>query len=277
MCKVIALMGKMGKARGITQGKRFSRLRCSRRRKSCWNGGKRFLLTAVSQSQTPYSPAEQNFFSDRHAEHLLQIPLVAGNSIVGLLTIYRTAEQASFNQRDSRFAQAMAVQTAVSLQNATLAHRTRTQVNRLNSLNRISRDLSAAQSLREMYETIRAQLLPIVNATGCLHFTGQRRQTTRYLELPLRTWHRSRPLQHSPLAPEQRADRARLANPPPPAHQLPHRYGSVACQHRFLLCWRRDERMVGGSRDLCGQFVGHVGHRKTKRMPPRLMKRSRSY
>ena len=121
------------------------------------------LLTADHDTLTP---AEQTFLSSRQAHQMLELPLLAGDTVLGLVTLYRTAEQSLFDDRDIRFAQAMAVQTAVSLQNTSLTTRAQEQVTQLNTLNRISRNLSAAQTMRDMYETIRRELLAIVNATG---------------------------------------------------------------------------------------------------------------
>ncbi len=123
------------------------------------------LLTADQEPQT-LTPAEQTFLSSRQAHQMLELPLLAGDTVLGFVTLYSTAEQPLFDERDIRFAQAMAIQTAVSLQNTSLTTRAQEQVTQLNTLNRISRNLSAAQKMRDMYETIRRELLAIVNATG---------------------------------------------------------------------------------------------------------------
>lgn len=121
------------------------------------------LISADHQTLTT---AVRTFLENRQAHSLLELPLLAGDTVLGLVTLYRTAEQPPFNERDIRFAQAMSVQTAVALQNSSLTNRAQEQVTQLNTLNRISRNLSAAQTMRDMYETIRRELLAIVNATG---------------------------------------------------------------------------------------------------------------
>ena len=124
--------------------------------------------TAVSRhhTSTALSPAERTLFAQNGQTTFLEIPLIANQITLGLLTLYRGNQQLGFNDLELRLAQAMASQTASALQNGLLAERTRTQVTQLSSLNRLSRRLTLANSLREIFETVRQELLDLTNATG---------------------------------------------------------------------------------------------------------------
>ena len=111
------------------------------------------------------STAEQKLFKETGQTTSLEIPLVANQMTLGLVSLYRPT-LGGFNAAETRLAQAMASQTASALQNGLLAERTRTQVTQLSSLNRLSRQLTLANSLRDVFETVRHEVLSLTHSTG---------------------------------------------------------------------------------------------------------------
>lgn len=112
--------------------------------------------------------AEKNLFTESGLGHCLIAPLVSGNTILGAVEIYRRPDKPNFDEKDTRYAQAMADQTAVALQNAILATRARTQVSQLSTLNRISRQLSLAIEPHDIFEAVQRELLSLTKATSLI-------------------------------------------------------------------------------------------------------------
>jgi GAF domain-containing protein/HAMP domain-containing protein len=96
----------------------------------------------------------------------LEVPLVAGNEAIGILALYRPAEQPSFIPQEIRLVQAMANQTATALNNATLASDARARVAELSTLYRISQALSLAPDLKSVMDSAREEIMSLTNATG---------------------------------------------------------------------------------------------------------------
>lgn len=96
----------------------------------------------------------------------LAVPLVRGAEAVGMLTLFRGAEQPAFQPTEVRLIQAMATQTAVALDNATLASQTQAQVAQLSTINRVSSLLSVSSSLKEVFEGARREIMSLIEATG---------------------------------------------------------------------------------------------------------------
>lgn len=96
----------------------------------------------------------------------LMAPLVTGNKAIGILALYRSAEQPPFTPQEIRLVQAMANQTATALNNATLTSAARARVAELSTLYRISQALSLAPDLKSVLGGAQEEIMSLTNATG---------------------------------------------------------------------------------------------------------------
>jgi GAF domain-containing protein len=96
----------------------------------------------------------------------VHIPLLYGNETVGIAHIFRSGDGSGFSPEDIKFAQTMANETAVAIENALLTTEAQARVAQLNMLNRISSILSLSPTLHDVFEGARREILSLVDATG---------------------------------------------------------------------------------------------------------------
>lgn len=114
--------------------------------------------------------AERRWLEEIKLHSYLDIPLVRGSHISGLIRLYRNKAQGAFTDNEIQLAQAMGNETAVSLANATLTSESQARVAQLSSLNRLSLALSDAPDLTLVYKATRREILSLVEATGLAIF-----------------------------------------------------------------------------------------------------------
>lgn len=88
----------------------------------------------------------------------LEVPLVSQNKTVGLVELYRSDEQHTFNNEEIDFAKAMAVQVAGALHNAQITTEANRRAAELNMLNRLSSAFSAAPTLPDVYRSANREI-----------------------------------------------------------------------------------------------------------------------
>ncbi len=94
------------------------------------------------------------------------IPLLYGDETIGLAHIFRSGDGSEFSPEDIKFAQTMANETAVAIENALLTTEAQARVAQLNILNRISSILSLSPTLHDVFEGARREILSLIDATG---------------------------------------------------------------------------------------------------------------
>ncbi len=94
------------------------------------------------------------------------VPLLRGAYAIGAAEIFRGDNQARFSTGDVQLAQAIANQTAVSLENITLASEAKGRVAELSALYRLSDILSLAPTQDAIFKGARREIMGLVDATG---------------------------------------------------------------------------------------------------------------
>jgi GAF domain-containing protein len=80
------------------------------------------LIPVLRQADDPQlEQSERQILLDMDQHYCLELPLVRGDAAVGIVELYRTKNQRPFSNEDVQLAQAMANQTAIAIDNATLA------------------------------------------------------------------------------------------------------------------------------------------------------------
>lgn len=121
------------------------------------------LLRHHNDSET--SQPEQNFLAEQGQESSLLIPLTHGSTPLGVVMIFRTANQPEFSRSDRQLANVMANETAIALNNALLASERQGRLAQLNALNRLSNRLSLAPTMFDVFESARREILSLFEAT----------------------------------------------------------------------------------------------------------------
>lgn len=139
-----------------------------------------FDFTPHSEQRTPPDPAPRRYhlqnaqIGEIEATRLrqagqassLEVSLWNGEEIEGTVQLFRDANQPSFSPAEERLVQAMAVETAVALNSARLTAEARGQVAQLSALNRLSSSLSLADTLREIFDSVRREIFSLFEATA---------------------------------------------------------------------------------------------------------------
>ncbi len=121
------------------------------------------LLRHRNDSET--SQPEQNFLAEQGQESSLLVPLTHGSTPLGVVMIFRTADQPEFARSDRQLANVMANETAIALNNAILASERQGRLAQLNALNRLSNRLSLAPTMFDVFESARREILSLFEAT----------------------------------------------------------------------------------------------------------------
>ena len=111
-------------------------------------------------------PAQKALLQEMGVIHSVEIPLFAGESVMGIIELYRMPNLGVLRPHEVQLAQAMANETAITLNNAHLASDSRARVAELSTLNRFSLAISQAKSLQQVYTSARREILSMVEATG---------------------------------------------------------------------------------------------------------------
>ena len=126
-----------------------------------------FDFTSHSEPRSqPPANAPQISRRDDGQGSSLEVPLANGVAIEGVVQLYRQTDQPPFSPSEGRLVQAMALETAVALNNARLIAEARGQVAQLNALNRLSNSLSIAATLRDIYDSVRREIFSLFEATA---------------------------------------------------------------------------------------------------------------
>lgn len=101
-----------------------------------------------------------------NSEECLRVPLVHSGNTMGSICVFRESHQPSLQLSDIQLAQTMANQTAVSLASTFLAAETQGRVAQLSTLYRMSLVLSEADTLKEVFDGARREILSLIAASG---------------------------------------------------------------------------------------------------------------
>lgn len=112
------------------------------------------------------SESRQKYLEDAGMDTCLHVPLVQGVEAVGLIELFRTAEQGKFHQHEIHLAQAMATQVGSARQNAVLATEARARAAQFSTLNRISTLVSLSPTLADVFEGARREIFALSQVTG---------------------------------------------------------------------------------------------------------------
>ncbi len=99
-------------------------------------------------------------------EECLRVPLVHSGNTMGSICVFRESVQPALQPSDIQRAQTMANQTAVSLANTFLSTETQGRVAQLSTLYRMSLVLSEADTLKEVFDGARREILSLIAASG---------------------------------------------------------------------------------------------------------------
>lgn len=110
--------------------------------------------------------AQKTILDDMDAIQAVEIPLFAGEEVMGIVELYRMSNLGLLKPYEVQLAQAMTNETAIALNNARLASDSRARVAELSTLNRFSLAISQAKTLHAVYTSARREILSMVEATG---------------------------------------------------------------------------------------------------------------
>lgn len=96
----------------------------------------------------------------------LEVPLIQNRKVLGVIRVYRDLDQPLFKRADLQLAQTMANQVAISLANAHLTTEAQGRVAQLSTLYRMSLVLSEANTLKEVFDGARREILSLIEASG---------------------------------------------------------------------------------------------------------------
>ncbi len=99
-------------------------------------------------------------------QECLEVPIMQSDNAMGTVRIYRYPSQSFFHLAEIQLAQAMANQTAVSLANTYLTTEAQGRVAQLSTLYRMSLILSEANTLQEVFDGGRREILSLIEASG---------------------------------------------------------------------------------------------------------------
>ncbi|MBI3240843.1 MAG: GAF domain-containing protein [Chloroflexi bacterium] len=98
----------------------------------------------------------------RRVKSALIVPLIAGGQLLGSLTVDQ-GERGRFQPGEIELAQTIANQTAVAIQNARLYDETQLRLSELSAINQVSRVITAATDLNELFASLPEQLGAMLN------------------------------------------------------------------------------------------------------------------
>jgi GAF domain-containing protein/HAMP domain-containing protein len=128
------------------------------------------------------APAEIRRLEEMKQATVLHLPLLTGNQSIGLVSLYRSPDQAVFSDYEARLAQAMVNQAATALNNALLTSQAQNQVAQMSTLYRISQTLSLAPDLKSVFVSAQQEIMSLTNATGIsLLLLNEARSSLRWL------------------------------------------------------------------------------------------------
>ena len=113
----------------------------------------------------PPIESDERLLDPTPGERLI-VPLLRGGYAIGAAEIFWGENQPHFSSSDVQLAQAIANQTAVSLENITLASEAKGRVAELSALYRLSDILSLAPTLDAIFKGARREVMGLVDATG---------------------------------------------------------------------------------------------------------------
>ncbi len=92
------------------------------------------------------------------------VPLIVRDQAIGLLQIELQSEFRTFTHRETRMAQALAAQAAISIENARLSTETAAQVEQSLVINDLSRAISSTMDVNDMIRIVREQVPQLTDA-----------------------------------------------------------------------------------------------------------------
>ena len=122
-------------------------------------------IQTVLETQEPMV-VQMNIPEMTTAQECLEIPLVHSGYAMGSVCIFRDPTKPSYDTTEIQLAQAMANQTAVSLANTLLTTEAQGRVAQLSTLYRMSLVLSEADTLKEVFDGARREILSLIAASG---------------------------------------------------------------------------------------------------------------
>ncbi|MFC2036488.1 GAF domain-containing protein [Chloroflexota bacterium] len=111
------------------------------------------LLVRDLQKEVDSLPARPVHVSERPPRAALYVPLIAGETVIGAMSI-QSFRRNAYGESDLRVLTAMANQAAVSIQKAQLYAQERKRARQLETIGQISRQINATAELDEVFERI---------------------------------------------------------------------------------------------------------------------------
>lgn len=111
-------------------------------------------------------PAQQQLLAEMGAISGVEIPLISGGEVTGMVELYRLPNFGPLTPDELQLAQAMTQEAAAALYNARLTGDSQARVAELSTLNRFSLAISQAKDVRAVYAAARREILSLVEATG---------------------------------------------------------------------------------------------------------------
>ncbi len=98
-------------------------------------------------------PAQPAYVSERPPHSALFVPLIAGETVIGTMSI-QSFQRSAYGESDLRVLSAMANQAAVAIQKAQLYNQERRRARQLETISQVSRQVTATLELDELFERI---------------------------------------------------------------------------------------------------------------------------
>ncbi len=120
--------------------------------------------------QIPNVPEQPGYLElDENTKSELCVPLRAKRHVIGVLNV-ESHRVGAFNERDQEQLETLATQAAIAIQNARLHADLERHIERLQTLNQVSRELSAKLDKESIFETVVKAIVRTLNCTHCTFF-----------------------------------------------------------------------------------------------------------
>ncbi|MEK7277466.1 MAG: GAF domain-containing protein [Chloroflexota bacterium] len=100
----------------------------------------------------------------RTARSYLGVPIIAGETVLGVLAVQDHEQQNRFNDSDARLLTTIATQMGLAVQNVRLLEETQERAGQLSAINRVAAAASSVLNLQEVLETISRELVAVFSA-----------------------------------------------------------------------------------------------------------------
>jgi GAF domain-containing protein len=122
---------------------------------------------AIIANDIPHDPRFYNPAADGEALlAIMSIPLRVGGQIIGTLDVHSKTDRFAFNEDDLQILSLMATQAAIAIQNVRLFDESKRRTHALESLHRISLEITSHRQIPQLIESILERAIELLRAEG---------------------------------------------------------------------------------------------------------------